>query len=112
MRRARLAGLPLLFLPWSGPALAQMPAGCHGLSEIERALATQPTAEAFNALGAWFAQHDRDKCAIAAFRSAIRLQPNSWDGHFNLALVLMDEHHFKDAITELRQTDKLSPGHA
>ena len=102
---ALLIGLP------AAPALAQSPA-CQVPAEIERALATQPSAEAYNALGAWFAQRNRMACAIPAFQSAIRLRPGAWDGHFNLALALMNDREFKQAISELRQADKLSPGRA
>ena len=92
-------------------ARAQSPA-CQAPAEIERALATQPSAEAYNALGAWFAQRNHMACAIPAFQSAIRLRPGAWDGHFNLALALMNDRDFKQAISELRQADKLSPGRA
>ena len=112
MRRGGVAALSLLLLPWGRAALGQASPECRGPGEIERALTKQPSAEAYNALGAWFAQRDRTACAIPAFRSAIRLRPNDWEGHFNLALALMNERHFKDAAGELRQADKLSPGRA
>jgi Flp pilus assembly protein TadD len=105
MRRGGVAALSLLLSPWGRGAFGQVSPDCHGPIEIERVLTKQPSADAYNALGAWFAQHDRTACAIPAFPSAIRLRPNGWEGHFSLALALMDERHFKDATVELRQAD-------
>jgi tetratricopeptide (TPR) repeat protein len=113
MRRAASAAFRMVAVIWSTATFAQVaPKNFRGPAEIERALAKQPSAEAYNALGAWFAQRDQIACAIPAFQSAIRLSPGSWDGHFNLALALMDERHFQQAISELRQADKLGPGRA
>ncbi len=97
---------------WCAQACAQTPPDCHGPAEIERAVVRQPSADAYNALGAWFAGRNQLACAIPAFRSAIRLQPNAWDGHFNLALALMEQRDFEHAITELRLAAELNPGSA
>ena len=47
---------PILFAACCAPAFSQVPPDCHGPAEIERALAKQPSADAYNALGAWFAE--------------------------------------------------------
>ena len=79
--------------------------------EIERALATQPVAAAYNALGAWFAERNQSTCAIAAFRNAIRLNPNAVEGHFNLALAVQPSD-LKQAIRELEIASKLDASRA
>src|SRR5215471_7468679 len=112
MRRAVRSIFPITFAVCCGVTLAQAPRDCHGPVDIEGALAKQPAAEAYNALGAWFARHSQVTCAIQAFRSAIRLRPDAWDGHFNLALALMDTREYKQAISEMQQANKLSPGRA
>src|SRR5712692_1260387 len=109
MRRAVPVALRIVLAVCYAQAFAQTPSPCHGPAEIERALARQPSADAYNALGAWFAGHNQIPCAIPAFRSAIRLQPNAWDGHFNLALAFMEQSDFQHAISELRQAAKFNP---
>ncbi|PYT33471.1 MAG: hypothetical protein DMG58_07285, partial [Acidobacteria bacterium] len=112
MRRAVPAALQIVLAVCGAQALAQTPSNCHGPAEIERALTRQPSADAYNALGAWFAGRNQIPCAIPAFRSAIRLQPNASDGHFNRALALMEQRDFDHAINELRQAAKLNPSSA
>ena len=46
----------------------------------------------------------RDSC----FPACDSPPPGAWDGHFNLALALMNDRDFKQAISELSQADKLS----
>src|SRR5258708_11935771 len=107
------AATAALFLPLCCLcALAQAPPGCQAPAEIERALAKQPSVEAYNALGAWFAQRNLTACAIPAFRSAIRLRPRVWDGHFNLALALMNDRDFQQAGSEVRPAGPPRPRRA
>src|SRR2546423_11218233 len=106
------AAFPIVLAICCAQASAQTSAACRGPAEIERAVAKQPSANAYNALGAWFAQRNQMNCAIPAFRSAIQLNPNAWDGHFNLALALLEQRDLKQAVSELRQAAKLGPGRA
>src|SRR5262249_37103367 len=62
-RRAVRSVFPITFAVCCGVALAQAPRDCHGQVDIEGALAKQPAAEAYNALGAWFARHSQVTCA-------------------------------------------------
>src|SRR5713226_3780317 len=95
MRTAARSLFLITIAVFCAAVLAQAPPDWHGPAELENALAKQPTADTYNELGAWLAQHNHVACAIPAFRTAIRLRPNAWDGHFNLALALMDRREFK-----------------
>src|SRR6185312_1464014 len=105
MLRAVRAAFRVVLSVCAVSAFAQTGPVCRGPAEIESAVTKRPSADSYNALGAWFAQRNRMACAIPAFRSAIRASPNAWDGHYNLALALMSERAFKQAIQELRKAD-------
>jgi tetratricopeptide (TPR) repeat protein len=47
--------------------------------------------------------------AIAAYRDAIRLKPESAEAHGNLGLALTEQGQVAEAITELRETIRLKP---
>src|ERR1700746_3348066 len=76
----------LIFVPLYLPA--QKVNHCPGPSVLERAIAEHPSAAAYDALGAHFAGKGQFSCAISAFKSAIRLDPGSWQGHYNLGVAL------------------------
>jgi Flp pilus assembly protein TadD len=97
----------LLFL--SAVLPATLGAQCQEPADLERAIKTHPTASAYDALGAGFAERREFKCAIAAFEQALRLDPNSWATHFNLGLALLQEQDSGRAITEFRTSVKLKP---
>ena len=116
-RRSLLAGrsLGLLlitlmgFVPWLS---AQKDSRCEGPPELAKAIAEHPTAAAYDALGAHFAGQSRFSCAITAFRSAIRLDPDSWQGHYNLGVALLTSDNAKQAAGELSTASRLKPGSA
>ena len=60
-----------LSLAWSGSVLAQ--SNCYPPDELKQALAADPSAGAYNALGGVFAQQNRMECAIPAFLKSIEL---------------------------------------
>jgi tetratricopeptide (TPR) repeat protein len=106
---AAMACYSWLIAVWSIGALAQVPATCKGPADLERALATHPSAGAYDALGAYFGQHQELSCAIAAFESAVHQDPNSWEARFNLALALLQKHEPAKAATELKIAVRLKP---
>src|SRR5262245_1318275 len=63
---------------------------CKGPAEIEKAIATAPSADAYNALGAYFAKRGEMPCALTSFEKALRLSPRSWETRYNFALALME----------------------
>ena len=89
--------------------LAQVPASCKGPAELERVLASHPSADAYDALGAYFGQHQELSCAIAAFEAAVHQDPNSWEAGFNLALALLEKHEPAKAADELKVVVRLKP---
>src|ERR1700716_2725155 len=83
-------------------ATAQSVQNCKGPAELERALATQPSAAAYDALGAYFAQRKQYPCAVSAFQSALQLEPGSWEAHYNLGLAYLESGDAKGATREFR----------
>jgi lipoprotein NlpI len=83
----------------AGCALAAPgPTECKGPAELERVIATQPSSNAYAALGAYFAQHEQMPCAISAFESALRLDSGAWQTHYNLALALLKKGERNRAV--------------
>ena len=75
---------------------------CKGPAELERAISSHPSAGAYNALGAYFGQQRQFSCAVSAFESALRLEPKSWEAHYNLALTYLEKGSAEKAVRELR----------
>ena len=88
---------------------AQMPAACKGPAELEKAIATQPSAGAYDALGAYFGRRQQLSCAIAAFEAAVHQDPNSWEARFNLSVALLQRRDPARAARELRVATRIKP---
>ena len=86
---------------------AQMPAACEGPPELEKVIATQPSAGVYDALGAYFGQRQQLSCALAAFETAVQQDPNSWEARFNLSLALLQKHDPARAARELRVATRI-----
>src|SRR4051794_21068935 len=84
-------------------------AQCLGPSDLERAIQTAPSANTYDALGAWFAQRRQFACAIPAFEKAVQMRGDSWETHFNLGLALMENNDEQRAVSEFRVAVKLKP---
>src|SRR5437660_1845412 len=108
-RWARIACCAWVLQAFSAILFAQIPAGCKGPSELEKVLATHPSADVYDALGAYFGQREQLSCAIAAFEAAARQDPNSWEARFNLALALLQKHEAARAARELRVAVRIKP---
>ena len=91
----------------ANPLLA---ARCVGPSEIERALHDSPSANVYDALGAWFAQHRQIDCALPAFQKSLALDPNSWQTHYNFGLALLETGDQERALAEFRAAVHGNPG--
>ena len=90
--------------------LAQQASPCKGPPEIEKAIASQPSAAAYDALGAYFGQHNQVACALPAFESAVKLAPGSSEAHYDLGLALLQSGSPQRAVAELRAAARLKPG--
>ena len=110
VRRKSILVYPvLLLLLFINNALAQTPAAptCKGPVELERAIARQPSAAAYDALGAYFGEHKKLGCAIKAFESAVHTDPKSSEAHYDLALALLERGAAARAEEELKASIKL-----
>src|ERR1700681_4667702 len=101
-KRFRLCRLALCVSALIVACFAQNPSTCKGPDSLEEAVRSSPSAAAYDALGAYFGQRGQFPCAFSAFQSAIRLEPNSWEAHFNLGLALLSGANAGRAAMELR----------
>src|ERR1700677_696583 len=102
---AMLSSLPLT-------AMAQDASTCKGPATLEQTIASHPSPGAYEALGAWYATQRQFSCAASAFESAIRLDPNSWQSHYDDGIALLSSGKFNRAVDELRTASRLKPGSA
>ena len=106
-----VVGSAVAVLGCCGIAVSQpIPSHCKGPTELEHAIATHPTAGAYDALGAYFGEQKQLSCAIPAFRSALRLAPQSWEAHYDLAIALLQHGDAAQAARELHAASNLKPG--
>src|SRR5277367_6629063 len=96
-------------LCFARPILA---AQCSRPPDLDRQIKAAPTADAYNALGGWFAEHRQPACAVAAFTEATRLDKASFPSHFNLGLALLQNNQPEQAVSEFRIAVKLKPADA
>jgi len=89
---------------------APQPSACKGPAGLEQTIAAHPSPGAYDALGSWFARQQRLSCALSAFESAIRLDPKSWEGHYNLGITLLTNGNAQRAVSELKKASDLNPG--
>ena len=108
-RLARIACCALVMRAFSATLFAQMPAVCKGPAELEKAIATQPSAGVYDALGAYFGQRQQLSCAITAFGAAVHQDPDSWEARFNLSLALLQTHDAARAARQLKVAVRIKP---
>src|ERR1700742_3856350 len=99
--------LPLATCCFFPLAAAQEAATCDGPADLEQTIAAHPSAAAYDALGAYFARQNQLDCSVKAFESAIHLDPNSWEGHYNLGVALLSSNHTTRALQELQKASSL-----
>jgi tetratricopeptide (TPR) repeat protein len=106
-KRFQLCRFALCVSAWMVACFGQNPATCKGPDSLEAAVKSSPSAAGYDALGAYFGQRGQFSCAFSAFQSAIRLEPNSWEAHFNLGLALLSGGNAGRAAMELRTATHL-----
>jgi tetratricopeptide (TPR) repeat protein len=82
---------------------------CEPPKTMSGRLASHPTAAAYDALGGYYGDRKEFACAARAFRESLKLQPNSPQTHYYLALAILAEGDPQNAILELRRSLKLKP---
>ena len=80
---------------------------CKGPDALEKQVLAHPSAHTWGALGGWFGERHDYPCAIAAFESAVRLDPNSARMHYFLGLSLYSSGQVDASITELHRSVEL-----
>jgi tetratricopeptide (TPR) repeat protein len=91
-------------------AAAQLPDTCKPPASAAHPPAGTPPARVYDAVGAWFAEKGDLKCAVAAFKQALRLEPRSAEAHFDLGLVRKNQQQSAAAISEFRLALHFDPG--
>jgi Flp pilus assembly protein TadD len=93
------------FLTFAGCLAASLPVwseSCTGPASIETQLRTRPNAVSYAALGKWFDAHRRTDCALEAYQSALKLEPDSKTALDGLAKALIAAGDYETAIRRLR----------
>jgi len=90
-------------------AVAQLPATCKPPASATHAPAGTSPAKVYDAIGVWFAEKGDLKCAVAAFKQALRLEPNLAEAHFDLGLVRQTQQEHLAATSEFRLALQYDP---
>lgn len=77
---------------------------CTRPPAIAARLKAHPDAPTWTELGNWYGDHKQFACAQQAFRSALRLDPNSAQVNYLLGLSLYESQDFNDAIPPLQRS--------
>src|SRR5438128_388019 len=75
---------------------------CRGPEELTRAAKAKPSAGVYDALGAYFAEKGQMGCALASFRTAVKLEPGSNEAHYNLGVALLQTGDAAGAVQQLQ----------
>ena len=90
-------------------AAAQLPDTCKPPAAATHAPAGTPLAKVYDVVGTWFAERGDLKCAAAAFKQALRLEPRLAEAHFDLGLVRQSQQQPEEAISEFRVALQYDP---
>ncbi len=90
-------------------AVAQLPDTCRLPASAAHPPAGTSPARVYDAEGAWFAEKGDLKCAVAAFKQALRLEPHLAEAHFDLGLVRQSQQQNAAAISEFRLALQYDP---
>ena len=80
---------------------------CKGPSELEEKVQSQPDAEGYTNLGAWFGEDKQFPCAAQAFQAALKLQPDSAKLNYFLGLSLFSTGDMNAALEPLQKSIQL-----
>ena len=84
-------------------------ASCDGPPALAAKIHGHPDASAYTELGIWFGDHQDYDCAIEAFRSALKFEPNSARLNYLIGLTLFTSGHPDDAVIALQESIRLAP---
>src|SRR5271156_2455106 len=86
-----------------------IPPACRGPEPLEQDGRSQSSATAWGALGAWFGEQQQFTCALSAFQSAVRLDPQSARFRYFLGITYYSAGKPDPAIAELTRAARLDP---
>jgi len=84
-------------------------ATCTGPAQLEARLHAHPNADTYAELGTWFGDNRKLDCAAQAFRTAVKLEPDSPRLNYLLGLSLYTAGHAQEAVSPLQKSIQLSP---
>ena len=102
----------LILLACVGGFLSASAETCTGPPALEARLHAHPNADAYVDLGNWFGKNHKASCAVDAFRSGLKLEPDSAGLYYLLGLGLCTAGRVEEAVAPLRQSIQLDPGEA
>ncbi len=91
-----------------GVLRAQDVSGCPGGSGPGPG--AQSSVAAYDERGVYFAEHGQIPCAIANFEEALKMDPASWETHYDLGLALLSSARNKEAVAHLEEALRATPG--
>lgn len=98
-----------LLLFGSARSWGQLPDGCKLPASVMPVPGKGFSASAYDSVGTWFAEKGDLKCAAAAFKEALRVDPQSAEAHFDLGLVRQRQQNGAAATTEFQLALKYNP---
>lgn len=102
LKQSKRARLILIFVGCLAASLPAWSESCTGPASIETQLRAHPNAVSYTALGKWFDANHRTDCALEAYQSALKLEPDSTTALDGLAKALIAAGDYETAIRRLR----------
>lgn len=82
---------------------------CIAPADLQHTITTRPTADAYSALGFWFAERSQFSCAVDAFKTAVRKNGAPFETCFNLGGAVVESGDYKGASEHLHAATQLRP---
>jgi rhomboid protease GluP len=84
----------------------------NAAAEMQRVIALDPRDEAsYNLLGQIYLEQELPEKAGGAFSQALKVNPNSADGHAGLADALANQHRYAEAFEEYKKAAAIDPAY-
>jgi Flp pilus assembly protein TadD len=84
-------------------------AACTGPASLEARVRAHPDAGAYAELGLWFSENHQAECAAEAYRSGLKLEPESARLNYLLGGSLYAAGNLKEAVARLKGAVRLNP---
>ena len=107
-----IARMGVILAACLGSSLSARSETCTGPPSLQAGVHSHSNAEAYAALGNWFIENHKANCAVEAFQSGLKLEPDSALLSFLLGLSLCTAGRVEEGIAPLRQSIQLDPDEA